>query len=98
VLVRHAAAIDSTVLCARGGVRHKKHREVGVVRHTAIDTEAGRTKSGWHGWVYGRKLHLATTVARVLIPPAAELTPANAADNEVAQGRLEESSRRKGGE
>src|SRR5215210_5220342 len=53
-----AAAIDSTVLRAHGGVWHKKHRAAGVVPHTSIDTEAHWTKSGWHGWVYGWKLHL----------------------------------------
>jgi hypothetical protein len=79
-----AVAIDSTVLRARGGVWHKKDREAGVVPHTSIDTEAHWTKSGWHGWVYGWKLHLAVTVAAVWIPLAAELTPANAADNETA--------------
>jgi hypothetical protein len=79
-----AVAIDSTVLQARGGVWHKKHREAGEVPHTSIDTEAHWTKSGWHGWVYGWKLHLVTTVAAVWIPLAAELTPANAADNETA--------------
>ncbi len=79
-----AVAIDSTVLRARGGVWHKKDREAGVVPHTSIDTEAHWTKSGWHGWVYGWKLHLATTVAAVWLPLAAELTPANAADNEIA--------------
>jgi hypothetical protein len=79
-----AAAIDSTVLRSRGGVWHKKDREAGVVPHTSIDTEAHWTKSGWHGWVYGWKLHIVTTVAAVWIPLAAELTAANAADNEVA--------------
>jgi hypothetical protein len=79
-----AAAIDSTVLAARGGVWHKKHRDAGVVPHTSIDTEAHWTHSGWHGWVYGWKLHLATTVAAVWIPLAARLTPANRADNEEA--------------
>lgn len=76
-----AVAIDSTVLAARGGVWHKKHREAGEVPHTSIDTEAHWTKSGWHGWVYGYKLHLVVTVASVWLPLAAELTPANAADN-----------------
>ncbi len=85
-----AVALDSTVLHARGGVWHKKHREAGVVPHTSIDTEAGWTKSGWHGWVYGWKLHLATTVAAVWIPLAAELTPANTADNEPAPRLLDE--------
>jgi hypothetical protein len=51
-------ALDSTVLWAKGGVWHKKDREAGVVPHTSIDTEAGWTKSGWHGWVYGWKLHM----------------------------------------
>jgi hypothetical protein len=83
-----AAAIDSTVLAARGGVWHKKHREAGVVPHTSIDTEAHWTKSGWHGWVDGWKLHLVVTVAGVWIPLRAALTPANAADNEQATALL----------
>lgn len=35
-----AAAIDSTILTARGGVWHKKDREAGVVPHSSLDTEA----------------------------------------------------------
>jgi len=85
-----AAAIDSTVLRARGGVWHRKDRQADVVPHTSIDTEAHWTKSGWHGWVYGWKLHLMSTVAAVWIPLAAALTPANAADNEVAEELLRE--------
>ena len=85
-----AVAIDSTVLRARGGVWHRKHREAGLVPHTSIDTEAGWTKAGWHGWVYGWKLHLVTTVAGVWIPLAADLTPANVADNEPARRLLDE--------
>lgn len=76
-----AVAIDSTVVAARGGVWHKKDREAGVVPHTSIDTEAHWTKSGWHGWVYGYKLHLIVTVGQIWLPLAAELTPANIADN-----------------
>lgn len=85
-----AVALDSTLLRARGGVWHKKHREAGIVPHTRIDTEAHWTKSGWHGWVYGWKLHLATTVAAVWIPLAAHLTPANTADETVAPDLLRE--------
>ena len=85
-----AAAVDSTVLRARGGVWHKKDRETGSVPHTSIDTEAHWTKSGWHGWVYGWKLHLITTVAAVWIPLAADLTAANVADNEQALKLLPE--------
>jgi hypothetical protein len=85
-----AGAIDSTVMAACGGVWHRKHREAGIVPHSSIDTEAHWTKSGWHGWVYGWKLHLVVTVAAVWIPLAAEVTPANAADNEVAPRLLPE--------
>ncbi len=85
-----AGAIDSTVLRALGGVWHRRDRAAGVVPHTSIDTEAHWTKSGWHGWVYGWKLHLVSTVAAVWIPLAAELTPANAADNELAPTLLPE--------
>jgi hypothetical protein len=83
-----AAAMDSTVLRARGGVWHKRDREAGVVPHTSIDTQAHWTKSGWHGWVYGWKLHLITTVAGVWLPLAAALTPANGDDAETALGLL----------
>jgi hypothetical protein len=79
-----AVACDSTSLATGGGVWHKKHREQGVIPHTSIDTEAGWSKSGWRGWWYGWKLHLAVTVGAVWIPLAAELTVANRGDNEVA--------------
>jgi hypothetical protein len=67
---------------ARGGVWHQKHREQGEIPHTSIDPEAHWTKSGWHGWVYGWKLHVVSVVAGVWFPIAAVLTPANVADFE----------------
>jgi hypothetical protein len=85
-----AAALDSTTLAALGGVWHRKHRLAGVVPHTSIDTEAGWTKSGWHGWVYGWKLHLVVAAAAAWIPLAARLTPANRADNEEAPALVDE--------
>ncbi len=85
-----AIALDSTVLRARGGVWHKRGREAGIVPHTSIGTEAGWTKSGWHGWVYGWKLHLATTVGDVWTPLAAHLTPANVHDSKLAGHLIEQ--------
>ena len=85
-----AVAIDSTILRACGGVWHQKHREQGEVPHTSIDTEAHWTKSGWHGWVYGWKLHVISVVAGVWFPIAAVLTPANVADSEPAPALLDE--------
>jgi Transposase DDE domain len=79
-----AGTIDSTPLRASGPPWHKKDSEKGHVPHSKIDTEAGWTKSGWHGWVWGWKLHLVVTAARVWIPLAARLCPANEADNKVA--------------
>jgi Transposase DDE domain len=83
-------ALDSTPLRAKGGVWHKKDKEAGKVPHSTIDTEAGWTKSGWHGWVYGWKLHLATTVCPVWIPLAAHLSAADVADNQIAPLLIEE--------
>lgn len=88
-----AAALDSTVLAAKGGVWHKKHRDAGEAPHTSIDTEAGWTKSGWHGWVYGWKLHVesfATSEPCLWIPLAAELTRADTHDGQVAPLLLRE--------
>jgi hypothetical protein len=80
-----AVAIDSTVLGARGGVWHKKHREAGVVPHSSSAIEAGWTKSGWHGWVSGWKRQLLVTVSdAVWLPLAADRTPAKVADHEHA--------------
>jgi hypothetical protein len=84
-----AVALDSTALRAKGGVWHKKHREEGIVPHSSIDTEAHWSKSGHHGWWYGWKLHLATTVAAVWIPLSARLTPANVHDSTVALHHLD---------
>ena len=64
--------------------------------HSSIDTEADWTKSGWHGWIYGWKLHLACTVAGVWIPLGARLTPANVHDGRIAPlliGELPEEAR-----
>ncbi len=85
-----AVAIDRTLLRARGGVWHQKHREKGELPHTSIDPEAHWTKSGWHGWVYGWKLHVVSVVAGVWFPLAAMLTPANVADSDPAPDLLRE--------
>lgn len=79
-----AAVWDSTPLKAKGGVWHKKDREQGIVPHSTIDTQAHWSKSGYHGWWYGWKLHMASAIGSIWIPLAAHLTPANEADNTVA--------------
>jgi hypothetical protein len=86
----HAAAIDSTALRTSGGIWHKKDRENGEIPHSSIDTEAGWSKSGYHGWWYGWKLHLAVAVGWVWIPLAAELTAANISDEAIAPKLIEQ--------
>lgn len=86
----YAVSVDSTKLDTGGGIWHKKHKEKGEIPHSSIDCEAGWSKSGWHGWWYGWKLHLAVSVGSLWIPLAAELTPANTADTEVAPLLLQE--------
>lgn len=85
-----ATAVDSTALRANGGVWHKKHREQGLVPHSSIDTEANWSKSGYHGWWYGWKLHFACAVTSFWLPLAAELTVANTYDAKVAPALIRE--------
>lgn len=85
-----AVVLDSTPLRAKGRVWHQKDRREGHVPHTTIDTDAHWCRSGYHGWWYGWKLHLASTVAAVWIPLAAELTPANTYDGQVAPALIAE--------
>ena len=58
-------ATDKSLFKAQGPVWHQKQRLAGVVpeglRH--LDTNATWSKSGYHGWVYGYGLHLATNAA-----------------------------------
>lgn len=79
-----AVAFDSTPLETGGVVWHKKQREQSVILHASIGTEARWSKSGWHGWWYGWKLHLAVRVGALWIPLAAELTVANRGDHTIA--------------
>jgi len=79
-----AAVVDSTPLRANGGVWHKKHRDQGIVPHSSIDTEANWSKSGYHGWWYGWKLHFACAVTTFWLPLAADLTVANTYDAKLA--------------
>jgi Transposase DDE domain len=79
-----AATVDSTPWKTSGGVWHKKPKEASEIPHTSIAPEAGWSKSGWHGWWYDWKLHLAVSVGSVWIPLAVELTPTNTADNTIA--------------
>jgi hypothetical protein len=85
-----AVAIDSTLLRAPGGVWHVKQRAAGLLPCITLDVEADWGKSGWHGWVYGWKLHLASLVGGCFIPLAAVLTKASTHDATIAPALLDD--------
>jgi hypothetical protein len=85
-----AVALDSTLLRAPGGVWHVKQRAAHLLPCVTLDVEADWGKSGWHGWVYGWKLHLASVVGGGFIPVAAVLTKASVHDATVAPALLDE--------
>jgi hypothetical protein len=85
-----AVALDSTLLRAPGGVWHAKQRAANLLPCVTLDVEADWGKSGWHGWVYGWKLHLASLVGGCFIPLAATLTRASVHDGTVAPDLLDE--------
>jgi hypothetical protein len=85
-----AVALDSTLLRAPGGVWHVKQRAANLLPVVTLDVEADWGKSGWHGWVYGWKLHLASLIGGCFIPLAAVLTKASVHDATVAPLLLDE--------
>jgi hypothetical protein len=84
----HTTAIDTTPIKARG-VWHSKDKQAGIAPSTAIDTEAGWSRSQYHGWWWGYKLHLLVTAAPHWLPLGADLTPANVGDNTHARRLLQ---------
>ena len=85
-----AVALDSTLLRALGGVWHVKQRAAHLLPCITLDVEADWGRSGWHGWVYGWKLHLASVVGSCFIPVAAALTKASVHDATLAPTLLDE--------
>src|SRR3712207_529302 len=85
-----AVALDSTLLRAAGGVWHVKQRAAHLLPIVTLDVEADWGRSGWHGWVYGWKLHVASVVAGCFLPLAAILTKASVHDATAAPTLLDE--------
>lgn len=85
-----AVAIDSTLLRAPGGVWHVTQRAANLLPCITLDVEADWGTSGWHGWVYGWKLHLVSLVGGCFLPLAASLTKASVHDATAAPPLLDE--------
>ncbi len=77
------AAIDSTLLKAKGPVWHKSSMKKGIVPCSGIDTDARWGYSHTKGWVFGYKLHLTSTTGKIVVPITADVTTANVQDNQM---------------
>jgi len=85
-----AVAVDSTLVRAPGGVWHVKQRAANLLPIITLDVDADWGRSGWHGWVYGWKLHLASLVGGCFLPLAASGTKASVHDATAAPALLDE--------
>ena len=75
------AAVDSTLLKAKGPIWHKSSMEKGKLPRPGIDTDARWGYSHTKGWIFGYKLHLTCTVGKIVLPLTADVTTANVPDN-----------------
>ena len=77
------AAVDSTMIKAKGSVWHKSSMEKGIVPCPGIDTDARWGYSHTKGWIFGYKLHLTCTADDLVVPLTADVTTANVPDNKM---------------
>ena len=77
------AAIDSTLIKAKGSVWHKSSMKKGVVPCPGIDTDARWGYSHTKKWIFGYKLHLTCTTGEIIVPLTADVTTANVSDNKM---------------
>ena len=78
------AAVDSTLIKAKGSVWHKSSMEKGIVPCPGIDIDARWGYSHTKGWIFGYKLHLTcTTTGKIIVPLTADVTTANVPDNKM---------------
>ena len=75
------AAVDSTLMKAKGSVWHKSSMKKGVVPCPGIDKDARWGYSHIKGWIFGYKLHITSTTRDLLVPLTADVTTANVPDN-----------------
>ncbi len=77
------AAVDSTLMKAKGSVWHKSSMKKGILPCPGIDTDAKWGYSHTKGWIFGYKLHLTCTTGKIVVPLTADVTTANVPDNKM---------------
>ncbi len=79
----YTAAIDSTLLTAKGHLWHRSSMNKGVVPRSGIDTDAKWRFSHTRGWIFGYKLHSISSTGSLIVPLSADFTLANVYDNQM---------------
>jgi Transposase DDE domain len=87
--------VDGRLFKARGPVWHQRDRERGRVPEKLrnLDQDASWGKSGYHGWVYGYRLHF--TCNRAGLPKAVTVTTGSTAESRVLEQHAREVLARK---
>ncbi len=79
------AAVDSSLLKAKGHVWHRSSMEKNEVPRSGIDTDARWGFSRTKGWIFGYKMHISCSTGSLIVPLAADVTTANIPDNNMYQ-------------
>ena len=79
----YIAAIDSTLLRAKGHLWHKSSMITRVVPRSGIDTDTRWGFSHTKGWIFGYKLHITSSTGSLIVPLSADFTHADVQDNQI---------------
>ena len=74
-------SVDSSLLKAKGRVWHRSNMKKNEVSRSGIDTDARWGYSRTKGWIFGYKMHLASSTGSLIVPLSADFTTANITDN-----------------
>lgn len=86
------AASDGSAFATPGPVWHKKDKEAGIVPEGlhGLDREADWIQSSYHGWVYGYKAHVTTSVSSATVRVVLDATvTGSACESHVLDNRLD---------
>jgi len=78
-------SVDSSLLKARGHVWHRSSMRKNEVPRSGIDTDARWGFSKTKGWIFGYKMHIASSTGSLIVPLSADFTTANIPDNKMYQ-------------
>jgi hypothetical protein len=85
------SASDGSAFATHGPVWHKKDKKAGIVPKGlhGLDREADWIQSSYHGWVYGYKAHVTTSVSRATVRVVLDATvTGSACESHILQDRV----------